>query len=70
MQWVPHEISIGGVFLPPLLFSGILGAMAAWITGSFLDRYRLSRFLFYPPLVFVSMAVIYTVIISIFFIQG
>jgi len=60
----PHEIAIGGVYFPPLLFSGILGTIAAWIAAVLLNRFSLSRYFFYPPLVFVAMAVIFTVLIS------
>jgi hypothetical protein len=31
-----------------------------------LNRYRLSRYFFYPPLVFVALAVIYTWLIGTF----
>jgi len=35
-----------------------------------LDRFRLSRYFFYPPLVFVALAVIYTVLIGTFVIPS
>ncbi len=60
----PHEIAIGGVYFPPLLFSAALGTIAAWIAAVLLNRLNLSRYFFYPPLVFVAMAVIFTVLIS------
>ena len=61
---IPHELAIGGVYFPPLLFAGVLGTLAAWIAGELLNRFRISRFFFYPPLVFVALAVIFTVLIS------
>ena len=66
MNPIPHEFAIGGVYMPPLLVAGFLGAVAAFITARLLNRYRLSRYLFYPPLVFLSLAVIYTVFIGTF----
>ena len=60
MQYVPSEFAIGGVYFPPLLIAGILGAAAAALTAMLLNRYRLSRFFYYPPLVFLALAVIYT----------
>ena len=66
----PHEIAIGGVYFPPLLFSGGLGTIAAWIAAVLLNRFDLSRYFFYPPLVFVAMAVIFTVLISQHLIPG
>ena len=67
---IPHEIAIGSVYFPPLLFSGVLGTAAASIVASLLNRLRLSRYFFYPPLVFVAMAVIFTVLISQYLIPG
>ena len=61
---MPHEFAIGGVYFPPLLIAGILGALAAALTAMLLSRYRLSRYFFYPPLVFVALAIIYTVLIG------
>ena len=68
MQYIPKEFSIGGVYFPPLLIAGILGVTTAALTAMLLNRYRLSRFFFYPPLVFVALAVIYTWLIGTFFI--
>jgi hypothetical protein len=42
--------------------------MAAALTAMLLNRYRLSRYFFYPPLVFVALAVIYTGVIGTFII--
>ena len=65
----PHEIAIGGVYIPPLLIASLLGIMAAALTARQLNRYRLSRYLFYPPLLFVAMTVIYTVLIGTFVVR-
>ena len=64
MSYMPHEFAIGGVFMPPLLIAAILGTIAAVVTARLLNRYRLSRYFFYPPLVFVALAIIYTVLIG------
>jgi hypothetical protein len=69
MNSYPHEIAIGGVYMPPLLIASLLGVIAAIITARQLNRYRLSRYLFYPPLVFVAMSVIYTVLIGTFVVR-
>ena len=61
MNQIPHEFAIGEVYMPPLLITAILGTIAAVVTARLLNRYRLSRHVFYPPLVFVALAVIYTV---------
>jgi len=68
MSYIPHEFTIGGVFMPPLLVAGLFGALAAVITIRLLNRYRLAKYFFYPPLVFVALAVIYTGLIGTFII--
>lgn len=60
MIGIPSEVAIGGVYFPPLLFVFVLAIVLALITGQLLNRYRLSRFFFYPPLVFVALIVIYS----------
>jgi len=67
---IPHEFAIGGVYMPPLLVAGFLGGILTIFTTKWMNHYRISRFFFYPPLVYVSILVIYTVIISTFVIGG
>lgn len=65
---IPSEVAIGGVYVPPLLLAAIIGTALAVVTASLLNRTRLSRHFFYPPLGFLAMTVIYTVLIGTFFI--
>lgn len=65
---IPHEFAIGGVFMPPILVASFLGMIAAIGTALVLNRYRLSRYFFYPPLVLLSLTVIYTIVIGTFII--
>ncbi len=69
MPGVPHEISIAGVYFPPLLLASVLGALLAAFTALALNRYRLSRFLVYPPSIFVALTIIYTCLIGAFLIR-
>ena len=64
MENIPREFFIGGVYMPPLLAASLIATGAAGVTSHLLNRYRLSRYFFYPPLVFVALAVIYTVLIG------
>ena len=64
MEYLPHEFTIGGVYFPPLLIASILGTLAAVVTSTLLNRYRLSRFFCYPQLIFVALAIIYTGLIG------
>lgn len=61
---IPHEFAIGEVYMPPLLVAGFLGLIAAIVTAHLLTRFRLSRYFFYPPLVFLSLVVIFTVLLG------
>ena len=66
MSPIPHEFAIGGVFMPPLMIASFLGILAAVMTVFVLNRFRLSRYFFYPPLVLFSLVVIYTIVIGTF----
>jgi hypothetical protein len=66
---MPHEFAIGGVYMPPLLVASILGAAATLFTVRLLNRYRLAQYFFYPPLVFLALMAIYTVLIGIFIVR-
>jgi hypothetical protein len=37
-----------------------LGLVAACLTAHLLNRFRLSKYFFYPPLVFLALVIIYT----------
>ena len=66
MHLIPSEFEILGVYFPPLLPASLLGVLAAAATAYALNRYRLSRFFYYPPVVFLALAVIYTGLIGTF----
>ena len=70
MQSVPSEVVIGGVYFPPLLIASLLGVVAAWLTTQLLNRYRLSRFFAYPPLVLLATALIFTVFFGTFLVPA
>lgn len=70
MQLIPSEFTIGGVYFPPLLIAVLLGFTAAWFTAHLLNRYRLSRFFAYPPLVLLALGMIYTVFFGTFVIPA
>ena len=69
MTQIPHEFAIGGIFMPPLLVASLLGTIATVITVRLLNRYRLSKYFFYPPLVFLALMAIYTVLIGTFIVK-
>jgi hypothetical protein len=66
MNLFPHEISIGGVYMPPEFLAALLGLILALITSQYLNKYQVTKKFFYPPLVMISMVVIYTIFIGLF----
>jgi hypothetical protein len=70
MHLIPHELNIGEIFFPPMLIDAAFGLAAALITARLLTRFRVSRFFYHPPLVLISLTVIYTGVFSIFLVPG
>ncbi len=69
MYSIPHELAFGEVFMPPILVAGFLALIVSVVTARLLNRYRLSRYLANPSLVFVALVVIYTIFIGTFLIR-
>ena len=70
MPEIPIEFAIVGVYFPPLLIASLLGTAGAGLAALMLNRFRLSRFFYYPPLVFLALAVIFSGLIGTFVIPG
>ncbi len=64
MPGIPSEFALADVYFPPLMFAVLLALLLTLVTARLLNRYRLSRYFFFPPLVFVSLIVIYSGIIT------
>jgi hypothetical protein len=69
MILIPHELNIGGVYLPPLLVAALLALILTVVTVLCLNRYRLSRYFYKPELVFVALLTIYTILIGTFVVR-
>ncbi|MEA3468831.1 MAG: DUF1656 domain-containing protein [Thermodesulfobacteriota bacterium] len=65
---IPREFFMGEVYLPPLFVASCLGVVLTIVLFRVLRPYRISRFLFYPPLAFAGGAIINTILIGQFFI--
>ena len=63
-HFMPSELEISGVYFPPMLVAGILGAILMLFTVYLIRRYRLSRYLVYPQYVLAALWAIYTFVIS------
>jgi hypothetical protein len=65
---IPMEISIGGIYFPPIMFAILLGVILAGVVTKLLNRFNLTRFIWHPPLFFIALSVICTSIVEIFII--
>ena len=70
MQLIPRELYVGEIFFSPMLLDAALGLVAAAVTARLLNRFRVSRYFYHPPLVLIALAVIYTGLFSIFLFPG
>jgi hypothetical protein len=52
---IPSELPVAGVYLPPALLVGLFGLAAAWVMTKILNRARLTRFIWNPPLAFLAL---------------
>ena len=59
---------MAGIYLPPLLVASAIALALTVVSVRVMDRYRLSRFFFYPPVIPLALMVIYTVMIGTFII--
>jgi hypothetical protein len=63
---IPSEMHFGGVYFPPALLVGVLGLLAAWLATKVLNRTRLARFFWNPPLVFLALWLMMSAVIGLF----
>jgi hypothetical protein len=61
---MPHDVVIMGVYFPPLLVAGLGGLLAATFTAHYLNRSGLVQHISSPPLAFLAMTAIYTVLLG------
>ncbi|ENX3947051.1 DUF1656 domain-containing protein [Photobacterium damselae] len=66
LDLIPKEIAIGEIYFPPLLISGFVAIICTSITVRIFNTFKWYKYVSCPPLVELSIAVIYTVLISTF----
>jgi hypothetical protein len=62
------EISVGGIYFPPIMFAILLGVLLAGSIAKLLNKFDLTRFIWHPPLFFIALTVVCTRIAGIFII--
>ncbi len=58
---MPHEVDLWGIYLPPFLVASLGALFTTWAVVRLLNRFRLSRYFWQPPVVFVALIAIFTV---------
>jgi len=68
-EFYPHELAVGDVYFTPFLAIFVLSFFAAFITTAVLNKFRLSRFFYAQQYVFLSIMVLYAILIDRYFIR-
>jgi uncharacterized protein DUF1656 len=66
LMLIPHEISFGWVYFPPLAVVILFGIIAAWIISAVMNRTGLSRYFWRPPIAFLGFALILSGLFGLF----
>ena len=69
MNPYPHELSIGDVYFSPLLLVALLAFIAALLTVTLLNKFKLTRYFYAPAYVFVAIMALYALLIDAVWIQ-
>jgi len=67
IEKVPVEISFSGIYFPPIFFVIVFGVIGAYVITSVLNRTRLSKYFWHPPLAFLAISVIISTVIALVF---
>ena len=62
----PHEFAIAGIYLSPMLVAAFFGVIATVLSVRLISHYGLSKYLAFPPAVFLALMVIYTLFFGTF----
>ena len=69
MNRLPHELSMGDVYLSPWVPVFTLALLGAWLTITILNKARLSRYIMYPSTTFLTLMVFYILLMDTFWIK-
>lgn len=68
--YIPREIAISDIYVPPLLVAAFFGLVLTSLTVRLFNKLRWHRYFVCPPLVELALAVIFTVLIGTFLIPA
>ena len=61
---VPIELNLAGVYMPPILFTVLIGFSLAGVVAHFLNYFNLARYFYFPPIAFIAMGIIFTILVG------
>lgn len=62
---MPHEFNLWGIYLPPILIDVFIAVFLASVTARLLNKYQLANYFANPPLVYITIVVIYTMLVGL-----
>jgi hypothetical protein len=66
---VPHELALGDVYLSPLLPVFALALLGAWVSTLILNKLRLSRYIMLPSTTFLTLMLLYILLMNTYWIR-
>jgi hypothetical protein len=66
---MPHEISLGDVYVSPMLLVIILAFLASGISVIIFNKLKLSRYVYAPSYVFIAIMLLYMILIDHYWIK-
>lgn len=69
MSEIPHELVLGDVYMSPLLPVFSLALLGAWASTLVLNKLRLSRYIMFPSTTFLTLMMLYLLLMNTFWIR-
>ena len=69
MNEIPHELALGDVYLSPLLPVFTVALLGAWMSTILLNKLRLSRYIMFPSTTFLTLMMLYILLMNTFWIR-
>ncbi|NCF19298.1 MAG: DUF1656 domain-containing protein [Haliea sp.] len=66
---MPHELAVGDVYFSPTLPVFSLALVATWLTIKILNKLRLSRYIMFPSLTFLTLMTVYMLLMNTYWIR-
>ena len=69
MNEFPHELALGDIYLSPLLPVFVIALLGAWLSTLVLNKLRLSRYIVFPSTTFLTLMLLYMLLMNTFWIR-